>query len=209
MGRFRHHAEEIVDGGREIMERYLNALRASQEANEAFKAVERRNHVGSPSRPSYRELAEAQEASEAAAKRLSETVSACKIESAKLIREGRRALEKDVESFYAVDSGKFDQAFSALADSGILRDSDYAAAFGKYAENGTMLRYLAGKVEPRVKAGAASAELRNAYSAYAEGYGPDAVKANFKTLCRMLERFTCGDYSPYWDKQVEPMLEVF
>ncbi|WP_297150910.1 hypothetical protein [uncultured Ellagibacter sp.] len=209
MGRFRHHAEKIVDGGQGIMDRYLDALRASQTANEAFKAVERRNYAGSQSRPSYRELAEAQEAREAASKRLSETVRACKAESAKLAREGRRALDKDVESFYSIDSGKFDLAFSALADSGIMEDSDYAAAFGKYAENGTMLRYLAGKVEPRVKAGVASAELRNAYSAYAEGYGPDAVKANFKTLCRTLERFTCSDYSPHWDKQVEPMMEVF
>lgn len=72
-----------------------------------------------------------------------------------------------------------------------------------------MLRHLVGKVEPRAKAGEASAELWEAYSAYAEGYGPVAVKVNLEALCRTLERFTCSDYSPHWAKQVEPMLEAF
>lgn len=209
MGRFKKHAEAIRDGGQRIMDDYAAASQAKAEADKALGILEGRNYEGSPNRPSYRELAEAQEAQRAASARLSEVKSACKTASRKLAEDRRAAVEEDVGGFYAVDSTKFDQAFSTLADSGILRDADYAAAFDTYADNGTMLRYLAGKVEPRVKAGEASAELREAYFAYAEGYGPDAVRANFETLCETLERFTCSDYSPYWAKQVEPMMEAF
>lgn len=139
----------------------------------------------------------------------SEAVSACKAASAKLAREGRAALEEDLGAFYAIDADRFDQAFATIADSGILKDSDYVAAFGKYADNGTMLRYVARQAEQRVKAGTASHELMDACNAYANNYGPDAVRANFETLCRTLERFTCSAYSPYWAKQVEPMVEAF
>ncbi len=209
MTRFKQHAAKVKEGGQGIMDRYLAALKAKQGAHAALQALERRNHPGALNRPGYRELADAQEAYETASRAYSETVTACKVDSRKLAEEGREGLQKAVDAFYAVDSDKFDAAYAALADSGIIEEGDILAAFEKYADNGTMLRYVAKQAEERVKAGTASSALVDAYTEYRDGYSPEAVMANYDALARTLSRFTCSDYSAHWDTQAAPMVDAF
>lgn len=209
MSRFKQHAEKLMADGQSIMDRYVKATADRDGAKAAYETLGRRNTPDSRNRPTYRELADAQGALETARAAYSETVETCRRDAAKLAQEGREGLHKAVDEFYAIDSEKYDAAFASLADAGIVGDADIVAAFDKYADNGTMLRYVAAKAEERRKAGDASEELVAALSRYDNNGSAEAVKANYETLLRTLDRFTCSQWSPYWAKQVQPMVEVF
>lgn len=208
MTRFNHHAVKFEKDGQAIIDKFIAAQRAKEEADAALSSVTRRSNPQSMDKPTPRELFDAKEAAEAAGAALESAKAVSCSEAKTLAQTARESLEKDINEFYSLDSDKVDANFQTLIDSGVMTDADVVAAFCKYDGNGTMLRIVANEAKKRVTAGSRG-ELADRLAEFDGNEAPEAVIAKFDSMGRMLQRFAASDYSPHWHTQIADAVASF
>lgn len=199
-------ASDFCEAGQEIISKQLEAKEASDRATKAYNNA--LIDQGTTRGKSPKEIGEMWETMNAYKDALEADTASLKAEARKLCQDTRNKLQNAVDSFYGADPDKIDQAFVTMADAGFMSATDWAAAFDKYADNGTMLRYIASKVEslePAKKNAEVTARVRD----FNTERTPTAIMGKFDSLEKMFWRFYASDYSPHWGKQYPGMVARF
>lgn len=200
------HLTALCDGSASVIADYAWAKENNEKAAHALKEIERSNTPYNLNRPTYQQLADAQAAKDEAAAKLATATSTCKETVAELIKTGRESIQAEVDAFYSVDSSKVDEAFMKLADAGILTDDDLTAAFDTYADNGTMLRYVANLADEKAAKGRVSAALGDAVAKYSDYQSAEGIMRSYELACEAVNKFSCSEWSSYWDSQAAYMI---
>lgn len=219
--RFNHHATEFANGVQGIIDRWLAAKGEFEAAQAAYDAIVRRNHPQSSNKPTYRELADADERTDAARKAFNELEPQLRAEFNALKKDAGKAFEADVRGFFAMDGERFDKAFADLSEH--IDAIDLAEAWKGYRDdgNGCMCRWCAAEAEKML--GVASAvhgegvpdprgadpELWSLYADYRDESGMEAVRAKWGSLVGCADRFAFSDWAPYWEKQTGGAVAAF